>query len=79
MPNLLIDNQVVRTGLYTRALYTFATLPAAANNQGCEQFITDALNSPDTNYGQVAVGGGTFQSRVVSDGTAWRLSRGSQD
>jgi len=79
MANLLIDNAVNRGGLFTRTMYTFATLPAAANNQGCEFFITDSTASPDTGYGQIPTGGGTFQARVVSDGTAYRLSRGLQD
>lgn len=79
MPSLLIDNAVARMGTYTRTLLTFATLPSAANNQGMEQWISDSTNPPDVNYGQIAVGGGTFNARVVSDGAAWRLSRGSQD
>lgn len=72
MASLLIDNAVNR-GLFTKTIYTFATLPPAANNQGCEQLISDATTNPATTSGQVAVGGGTTLTRVISDGTVWRI------
>lgn len=79
MASIVVDNAVNRQGLYTRTMFTFATLPAATACQGQEFFITDSTASPDTGYGQVPTGGGTFQARVVSDGTVFRLSRGLQD
>ncbi len=67
------DPYVVRNGSYTKTVYTVATLPTAASVQGAWRTVSDANASPWTNHGQVAVGGGTFRSRVMSDGTSWRL------
>jgi hypothetical protein len=63
----------VNVGLYTRPKYTFATLPAATSNVGEILYITDASANPAVSSGLVAVGGGTTLSRVLSDGTVWRL------
>lgn len=61
------------TGSFTRPVYTVATLPAAAVRQGFLEFVTDASASSWTNHGQIVTGGGTFRTRVFSDGTNWRL------
>jgi hypothetical protein len=60
-------------GLFTQPVYTVATLPAAAPWQGALRLVTDAASSPWTDHGKVATGGGTYRSRVISDGTVWRL------
>ena len=72
MPSTVRDANINR-GLWTKTMYTFATLPAAANNQGCEAFISDCNASPQVAAGQVAVGGGNIMCRVQCDGTAWRI------
>jgi len=66
------DAQTV-VGLYTRPVFTFATLPSAAENVGRVLLINDMSTNPATTTGQVAVGAGTTQGRVLSDGTAWRI------
>lgn len=71
--NIPADPNVNRTGLWTKPMYTVATLPAASTKQGSILYVTDANASPWTFHGQVAVGGGTIRGRVISDGTSWRL------
>jgi hypothetical protein len=66
------DPHVV-VGLYTRPVYTVATLPPVAQTQGERAWISDSNASPWTFHGQIAVGGGTLRCRVTSDGTNWRL------
>lgn len=60
-------------GLFVQPMYTVATLPAPAPLQGAWRHVNDANASPWGNHGQIAVGGGTFRTRVISDGVAWRL------
>jgi hypothetical protein len=67
------DPHVVRNGLYTKPYFTVATLPAAGGMQGEKLTVTDANASPWTFHGQIAVGGGTIRSAVMSDGSNWRL------
>jgi hypothetical protein len=67
------DPHVVSTGLFTKTVYTVATLPPVAENQGTIRWVSDLANNPASNSGQVATGGGTTQGRVASDGTNWRI------
>lgn len=67
------DPHVLRGGVFTRQYYTVTTLPAAASQQGEWQWVSDANASPWTNHGETAVGGGTIRSKVMSDGTVWKL------
>lgn len=66
------DPNVV-AGSYTRTYYAVAALPSAATNQGGFAYVTDADSSPWSNHGEIAVGGGTFRAKVMSDGANWRL------
>lgn len=63
----------INTGLATRTVYTVATLPNAAVQQGERHYVSDSNASPWVFHGQIAVGGGTLRCRVTSDGTNWRL------
>jgi hypothetical protein len=60
-------------GLFTQPVYTVATLPPASSLQGALRLVIDADASPWTFHGEVAAGGGAIRSRVISDGTSWRL------
>lgn len=56
------------------AVYTVATLPAAAASQGITALITDGLTlTPITGLGLPVVGGGSIVTRVWSNGTAWLI------
>lgn len=63
----------INVGLWTRVVYTVATLPPVAAQQGERHYISDSAASPWTFHGQVAVGGGTIRCKVTSDGVNWRL------
>jgi len=67
------DEQVVTAGLYTKPIYTYATLPSVSVNQGRVLWLSDLSTNPASTSGQVAAGGGTTLGRVVSDGTNWRV------
>lgn len=66
------DAQIV-AGLYTKPIYTVATLPPVAENQGRVHWVSDLTTNPAATSGQVAVGGGTTAGRVESDGTNYRV------
>lgn len=68
------DPMLVNTGSYTLPTYTFATLPTAASMVGREAYITDGAASRQVAFSQTAAGGGTFFSRVRSNGTAWKVA-----
>lgn len=59
--------------LFTKPIYLFAGLPAAANNPGVTVWISDLSTAPVTTAGATAVGGGTFFGKVRSDGTSWKI------
>lgn len=63
----------VNTGLFTKTIYTVATLPAAAGAQGQIQWISDSTVSGDIGKGLTAVGGGTYRCKVQSNGTTWKV------
>lgn len=67
------DSLTVNTGLFTKLIFTVATLPPVAENQGTIRWVNDLTVNPAANSGMVAVGGGTTQGRVISDGTNWRV------
>ena len=58
------------TTMLPAKLYTFATLPAAAQNKGMIAVITDGAASPV--YSAAAAGAGSLGTTVYSDGTTWR-------
>lgn len=59
--------------LYTKPIYTFATLPPAANLQGETVWISDLSTAPAVSGGATAVGGGAFIGKVRSTGTVWKI------
>jgi hypothetical protein len=65
-PNVVTDS-------FTKTMYTVATLPAAAGNQGAIQWISDSDAACNVAFNKIAVGGGTYAGRARSDGTNWRL------
>lgn len=67
------DDHVNVRGLVTKTLWTVATLPPVAENQGTIRWVSDLSTNPATTSGQIAAGGGTTQGRVLSDGTNWRV------
>jgi len=54
-------------------VYTVATLPPAAGLPGTILLVSDATQNPSNNSGVVATGGGTTRTRVLSDGSSWRV------
>lgn len=56
----------------TLQIYTVATLPSAASKQGDVAYVSDSDRS-GAYAGSIAVGGGTSNARVLSDGTNWRI------
>jgi hypothetical protein len=67
------DAQINSGGLYTKPIFAVAGLPGVAECQGRILWVSDLTTNPASTSGQVAVGGGTTQGRVVSDGTNWRV------
>lgn len=63
----------VNDGLYTKPVYTFATLPLAANMQGETVWISDLSTAPIVSAGATAIGGGAFIGKVRSNGTVWKI------
>jgi len=63
----------VNLGLFTKTIYTVATLPAAAGAVGSIQWVSNSTVEGEINQGLIVVGGGTFKAKVISDGTNWRL------
>jgi hypothetical protein len=66
---------MVNTGLFTKTVYTFATLPPAAMSQGRIEWISNSTAGGDVAAGLTAVGGGTYKCKVISNGTAWKVTR----
>lgn len=54
-------------------IYTVATLPPASNLPGTILLVNDAIQNPASNSGVVVAGGGTTRTRVLSDGSSWRV------
>lgn len=63
----------VNTGLFTKTVYTVATLPAAAVSQGNIEWVSDSTVSGTTGKGLTAVGGGTYRCKVESNGSVWKV------
>jgi hypothetical protein len=53
--------------------YTVSALPSASSQQGSVLYVTDSDRNGAIASGSIAVGGGSFNARVLSDGTNWRL------
>lgn len=69
--NVIGSGQVRAPSVRTTTL-TFATLPAAAANEGARAFISDgSLPATAANYGAAAAGGGANKVPVWSNGAAW--------
>lgn len=64
----------VNTGLFTKTVYTVATLPAAAASQGRIQWVSDSTANGQVAAGLTAVGGGTYRCKVISNGTIWKVT-----
>ena len=63
----------VNVGLFTKTIYTVATLPAAASARGNIEWVSNSTLGGDVSKGIVPVNGGTFKCKVMSDGTHWRI------
>lgn len=63
----------VNTGLFTKTIYTLAALPAEAARLGGIEWISDSTVGGVIGKGLLAVGGGTYKCKVISDGTDWRI------
>ena len=59
--------------LQTKTVFTFATLPPAALNQGTVFWVSDLSTAPIVGAGATAVGGGSFIGKVRSDGAAYKI------
>ena len=66
-------DQHINAGLFTATYFTVATLPAAASFPGERYTVTDATVNNAIGRGAVVSGGGTNKTKVVSDGTNWRI------
>ena len=65
----------VNVGLFTKTIYTVATLPAAAVSQGNREWVSDSTANGDISAGLTAVGGGTYRAKVQSNGSVWKVTR----
>ena len=65
----------VNTGLFTKTIYTVATLPAAAGSQGRIEWVSDSTTGGDVAAGLTVVGGGTYRCKVISNGSVWKVTR----
>lgn len=58
-----------------QTIYTVATLPAAASNDGLMTFVSDSTVPYEViNLNSVVAGGGTSTVPVQSDGSSWRIA-----
>ena len=60
----------VNTGLFTKTIYTVATLPTVAGAKGNVEWVSDG----EVAAGLTVAGGGTYRCKVRSDGTAWKVT-----
>lgn len=71
MPDPYINN----TGLRTYTAQTVASLGAAsANNAGLKFYVNDSTVNNEVGQNLTAVGGGTYQAYVRSNGAAWKIA-----
>lgn len=65
---------MVNDGLFTKTIYTVAALPPAAAWQGRIEWVSDSTANGETARGLTAVGGGTYRTKVISNGSAWKVT-----
>lgn len=64
----------VNTGLFTKTIYTVATLPTVAGAKGNVEWVSDSTGNGEVAAGLTVAGGGTYRCKVRSDGTAWKVT-----
>lgn len=63
----------VNLGLFTKTYYTVATLPTASGCPGRIEWVSDSTVNGTIGEGLTAVGSSTYQNKVKSNGTAWKV------
>lgn len=64
----------VNADLFTKTIYTVATLPAASGRQGGNEWVSDSTVNGEVGRGLTAVGGGTYRAKVISNGSVWKVT-----